>query len=109
MPAESLANESFLRAQTARATLRWRAVGVFVAMILILAAVSFYNRGVRRAYYGFLSAGAALAFIVQFSKERALVSNRLVAEAVVTDWGRPVRSRSRAVDAILSRLSGNIP
>ena len=82
---------------------------MFVAVILILAAVSFYNRGVRRAYYGLLSAGAALAFIVQFSKERALVSNRLLAEAVVTEWGRPVRSRSRVMDAILARLSGNIP
>ena len=108
MPSDSLANE-FAQLQTARATLRWRAVGVFVAVILILGAVSFYNRGVRRAYYGVLSAAAAVALTVQYSRERALIGNRLLAEGVVTDWGRPVRSRSRVVNAILSRFSGNIP
>jgi hypothetical protein len=27
----------------------------------------------------------------------------------VTDWGKPLRGRSRFVNAILSRFSGNIP
>jgi len=98
-----------LSVQTARATLRWRVVAVFVAVIFILGMVSLYNSGVRRAYYGVLSAAAALALIVQYSRERAVVGNRLLAEAVVTAWRRPVRSRSRVVNAIFSRFSGNIP
>lgn len=109
MPTESLATESHLRVQTARARLRWRPMVFFAAVVLLLAVVSFRSRGVRSAYYGVLSGGAALALTVQYGRERALVSNRLLAEAVVTDWDRPVRSRLRAVDAILSRLSGNIP
>jgi hypothetical protein len=98
-----------LSVQTARATLRRRAVAVFVAVILILGIVSLYNHGVHRAYYGVLSAAAALALIVQYGRERAVASNRLLAEAVVTAWRRPVRSRSRVLNAILSQLSGNAP
>jgi hypothetical protein len=106
---ETEAIDKKLSVQTARAALRWRAVAVFIAVILILGMVSFYNRGVRRACYGVLSAAAALALIVQYSKERTVASNRLLAEAVVTNWRRPVCSRSRVVNAILSRLSGNTP
>jgi hypothetical protein len=102
------ADKKFL-VQTALATLRWRVVAVFVAVIFILGMVSLYTSGVRRAYYGFLSAAAALALIVQYGREHALVNNRLLAEAVVTAWRRPVHSRSRVVNAIFSRFSGNIP
>ncbi|SRR5579885_1024099 len=106
---ETEAIDKELLVQTARATLRWRVVAVFVAVILILAMVSLYSSGVRRASYGLLAAAAALALIVQYSRESALVGNRLLADAVVTHWRRPLRSRSRVVNITLSRLSGNIP
>lgn len=109
MSAGSHLESEMARVQTAKASLRWRALAVFIALIVALVFVAFINHEVRRIYYGALSAAAAVALIVQYSREHALVRNRLLTVAVVTDWGRPVRSRSRAVDAILSRLSGNIP
>ena len=109
MGTESHLGGAALRVPTTRPRLRWRVVAMFAAVILILGTASFYNHGARRAYYVALSSGAALALAVQYSRERASVSNSLAAEAVVTDWGRPVRSRSRLLDAILSRVTGNIP
>lgn len=106
---EMEAIDNKLLVQTARATLRWRTVAMFVAVIFILGIVSLHSRGERRAYYGILFAAAALALIVQYSRERALVGNRLLAEAAVTQWRTPVRSRWRVLNAILSQLSGNIP
>jgi hypothetical protein len=102
-------NESHFRAQAARATLRLRAVAFFLGLIVILAAVSFYNRSGRRIYYGILSGVAALALVVQYRRERALVGNRLLAFGVVTDLSKPLRSRTRFIDSILSRFTGNIP
>ena len=98
-----------LRMQTASPKLRWRTVAVFLALILILSFVSFINDGIRRVYYGILAGGAALVLVVQYRKEQALVTNRLVTTGVVTDWGKPLRSRSRFVDSIASRFPGNIP
>jgi hypothetical protein len=80
---------------------------VFTAMIALKEGQGSF--GVRRAYYGTLCAVAALAMIVRYRRERALVSNRLLVDAFVTDWGKPWRSRSRFVDFFLARLSGNIP
>ena len=97
------------RAQTAQPRFRWRIASAFAAVIVILGLVSYLNQGVRRAYYGTLCAVAALAMIVRYRRERALVSNRLLVDAFVTDWGKPLRSRSRFVDFFLARLSGNIP
>ena len=109
MGTESHLGGAALRMQTARPTLRWRTVTVFLAVILILSFVSFVNHGVRRAYYGTLAGAATLALVVQYRRERALVTNRLQAIGVVTDSGKPLRSRSRFIDSILSRFTGNIP
>ena len=109
MGTESHLGGAALRVQTAHPILRWRMVAVFVAVILILSFVSFVNHGVRRVYYGTLAGAATLALVMQYRRERALVTNRLQTTGVVTDWGKPLRSHSRFVDFILSRFSGNIP
>jgi len=101
--------DATLRLQTVQPKFRWRTAAIFVPVVVILACLGFTTHGVYRAYYGGLSGLCALALTVQYRRERALVSNRLVAEAVVTHWGKSVRSRSRFAGAILSRLSGNIP
>src|SRR5438477_2749615 len=91
--------EATLRMQTAQPRFRWRTAAMFVTVIVILGFVSMFNQGVRRLYYGGLAAAAAVALTVQYRRERALVSNRFLAVAVVTDWGKPLRSRSRFADA----------
>ena len=93
----------------ARPSLRWRSVIIFFAVILILTVVSFLDRGVGRAYYGALAGAAALALAVQYRRETRLTTNRLLAIGVVTDCGKPLRSRFRFINAILSRLTGNVP
>jgi hypothetical protein len=98
-----------LRLQTSRPRFRWRIVVVFAPIIIFLGYRSFTKHGVYAAYYGGLGALTALALIVQYFKERALINNRLVAVGVVAELRRRIWSRFRILDFIVSRFSGNIP
>ncbi|HXJ04937.1 MAG TPA: hypothetical protein VNH65_07550 [Candidatus Acidoferrum sp.] len=109
MDGESRFADATLRLQTVQSKFRWRTAAIFVPVVVILAGLGFTTHGVYRAYYGGLSGLCAVALTVQYRRERALLGNRLLAAAVVTDWGKPLRSHSRFASSILSRFSGNIP
>ena len=95
--------------QTARPRLRWRTFVVFAVIILVLVPAAVFNHSVSRYYFGALAGAAALALTVQYRRERVLVANRLLAIAVITEHRKPLQSRSRWLNFILSRFTGNIP
>ena len=101
-------NEAILRAQTLQPKFRWRVAGLFLGIILFLAAVGFFQRGVYRAYYSGLSGLAAIALVIRYGRERRLVYNRLAATAIVTDYSVPLRTHSKIANFILSKLSPDV-
>lgn len=64
--------------QTLRPKIRLRVAAFFVFVIIFLAFISYWKRGVQGAFYGGLSALAAVCLIVQYRKEGALARNSLV-------------------------------
>jgi len=64
---------------------RLRPLVFFGACFLVLVVASYFNREPHRAFYGSLAAALAIAMIVQYRRETALVRNALSATAVVTD------------------------
>ena len=66
--------------------LRPRAVLFFVGCLAVLGFASYLKPEPYRAAYGSLAALAAMALIVQYLRERRLVSNRLSAIGTVTDY-----------------------
>jgi hypothetical protein len=95
--------------QTARPRFRRRAAIVFVAIILVLVVASFLKQGPPRFYYAALAGLATVALTVQYRREHVLAANRLVAVAVVTEKRKPLETRVKWLNVVLSRLSGNIP
>ncbi|HEY6945144.1 MAG TPA: hypothetical protein VI431_08385 [Candidatus Acidoferrum sp.] len=98
-----------MRLQTLQPKFHLRIAAVFILAIIILGFFSFTKHGVYRAYYGGLSGLTALALIVQYSRERAIVHNRLSAAGVVTDYRIPLRSGPRIVRFLVSKFSPEVP
>jgi len=71
---------------TVQPKLRLRPIVFFGACVLVLAAASYFKPEPYRAFYGGLAALLVIAMIVQYRRERLLVSNRLSAIGVVTDY-----------------------
>src|SRR5437763_954612 len=72
--------------QTFPPKIRLRVAAFFVFVIIFLAFISYWKRGVHGAFYGGLSVLAAVCLIVQYRREGALVRNRLSAMGVVTEY-----------------------
>ena len=68
-----------------RPKLRLQPIIFFTGCVAVLGAASYVKPEPYRAFYGGLAALLAMALIVQYRRERRLVSNPLSATAVVTD------------------------
>ena len=78
-------HNSSVEPQTTQPKLRLRPIIFFGACFSVLVLASYFNREPHRALYGALAAALAIAMIVQYRRETALVRNALSATAVVTD------------------------
>jgi len=74
------------RLQTAQPRLRLKPIIFFGACFAVLIEASYFNREPHRALYGGLAATLAIAMIVQYRREAALVRNALSATALVTSY-----------------------
>jgi len=71
---------------TAKPKLRLKPVIFFVVCFVVLVVASYFNSEPQRAFYAGLAAALAIAMIVQYRRESALVRNALFATAVVTSY-----------------------
>ena len=109
MVANSRSSDAGMPLQTLQPKFHLRIAAIFILAIVFLGVLSFTRHGVYRAYYGGLSGLAAVALIVQYSRERAIVFNRLSAVGVVTDYRIPLKNNSRFLNFIVSKFSPDIP
>ncbi len=86
MVEESHSTDAGMRLQVLRPNLRLRVAGFYILCIAFLGYLGYAKHGVYRAFYGGLSALAAVSLIVQFRRESAVVHNRLSAVGVVTEY-----------------------
>jgi hypothetical protein len=96
MDAKSWSSDATLRLQSLQPQFRWQVTAGFLSVIFILGLASFSEHGVQSVYYGTLSAAGAVALIVQYRRECALVRDRLIEVGTVTDWGRPTNGKLSA-------------
>ena len=71
---------------TVQPKLRLRPIVFFGACVLVLAAASYFKPEPYRTFYGGLAVLLVITMIVQYRRERMLVSNRLSAIGIVTDY-----------------------
>lgn len=109
MVGNSHSNDAGMRFQTLKPKFHLRIAGIFILAIIILGFFSFTKHGIYRAYYGGFAGLGTAALMVQYSRERAIVHNRLSAAGVVTDFRLPLRSRSRVLNFIVSKFSPDVP
>jgi hypothetical protein len=109
MGSQFQSGDANIRLQTLKPKFHLRVACVFMVAIVVLGYVGYRRHGVYRVYFGGLAALAGAAMIVQYSRERAVVHNRLSAAGVVTDYRIPGRTRSRFVNFFLSKFSPQIP
>jgi hypothetical protein len=104
-----MSDDASIRLQTLKPKFRLRVAGIFIVAIVGLGYFGFTRHGVYIAYYGGLAVLGALALIVQYRRERAIVHNRLSAVGVVTDYRIPLRSSPRIVRFLASKFSAEVP
>lgn len=102
-------SDASIRLQTLRPKFHLRIAAVFILAIVFFGYLSFTKHGVYSAYFAGLAGLGAVALIVQYRRERAIVHNRLSAVGVVTDYRIPLRSNSRIVRFLVSKFSPEVP
>ena len=109
MDISSRFSDARLRLQTLQPRFHLRIAGLFIVAGVVLAYVAYTKHGVYRAYYAVLSGLVAVVFIVQYSRERAIVHNRLSAVGIVTDYRIPLHSAPRIVRLLARKFSPEVP
>lgn len=71
---------------TKKPKLRLKPIIIFGGCFVMLVVASYFNSEPHRAFYGCLAAALAIAVVVQYRRESALVANALSAIAIVTRY-----------------------
>jgi hypothetical protein len=108
MAGQFRSSDASARLQTLQPKFHLRTAAIFILAVAVLGYLGFAKRGVYRTYYGGLAALGAVALIVQYRRERAIVHNRLSAVGLVTDYRTPLKSRCRLLNFIVSRFSPDV-